>query len=63
MTQPEALSDAASPRVYATAMLGPNTRRYLIDHGWIDRRTIQPLERPSPLVELITGVVADERRV
>ena len=39
------VSDA--PRCYARAQLGANVRRYMVDRGWIDRRTIVRMERAA----------------
>lgn len=38
------------PRAYTrlSGPLTPNIRRWMLDRGWIDRRTVTRLERPDP---------------
>lgn len=41
-----------APACYAKPRaLTPNIRRYMLDQGWIDRRTVTRIERPTPTPE------------
>ena len=38
-----------TPTAYTRPVaLTPNIRRWMLDRGWIDRRTVTRLERPDP---------------
>ena len=38
-----------TPAAYTRPVaLTPNIRRWMLDRGWIDRRTVTRLERPDP---------------
>ena len=62
MAGPQTVSDAAAqgagmtaPAAYAKSRLGLNVLAWMCKKGWIDRRTVQRLPEPAPLLARLRG--------